>query len=141
MGRPSWDEYFQGIVRAVSARSTCDRKSVGAVIVVDRAVVATGYNGAASGLPDCGEAGHMMDGNGSCVRVVHAEENAVAGAARLGIPLDGAEAYVTCSPCWRCFRLLAQVGVRRIVYAEFYRDERIFDSSILLGIDLVHLTQ
>jgi dCMP deaminase len=139
--RPTWDDYFMTIARAASARSTCDRKSVGCVAVLDRRILSTGYNGAPRGLPHCDDVGHDLV-NDSCARVVHAEANAVYAAARTGISLAGATFYVTCSPCWACFRAIAQVGGKRVVFGErFYRDvERISAVASALGIDLVDLS-
>jgi dCMP deaminase len=136
--RASWDEYFMGIARQVATRSTCDRKHVGAVIVRDRMILATGYNGSIRGLPHCDDAGHMMEG-GHCVRTVHAEANAIVQAARNGMRLEAGHIYVTASPCFACFKLIANSGLSRIVFGEFYRDERIFELSQALGIELVHL--
>ena len=102
------------IAREVSTRSTCDRKFVGAVIVRDKSILATGYNGSIRGLPHCDEEGHLME-DGHCVRTVHAEANAIVQAARNGVRIDGASIYVTASPCWGCFRLIANAGIARIV--------------------------
>ncbi len=136
--RASWDEYFMAIAREVATRSTCDRKHVGAVIVRDRSILATGYNGSIRGLAHCDDEGHLMDG-GHCVRTVHAESNAIVQAARNGVRLDAAQIYVTASPCFQCFKMIANAGLSRIVFGEFYRDERIFTFSEQLGLDLVHL--
>jgi dCMP deaminase len=138
--RISWDEYFMGIARQVAARSTCDRKHVGAAVVRDRMILTTGYNGSIRGLPHCDEEGHLME-DGHCVRTVHAEANAIVQAARNGVRIEGADIYVTASPCWSCFRLIANAGVCRIVFGEFYRDDRIFRFSTELGIELVHLPE
>ncbi len=138
MSRVSWDRYFMNIAREVATRSTCDRKHVGAVIVRDKTILSTGYNGSIRGLPHCDEAGHLME-DGHCVRTIHAEVNAIVQAARHGVRIEGAGIYVTASPCWSCFKLLANAGIERIVYGEFYRDERIFEVARSLGIDLVHL--
>jgi dCMP deaminase len=137
--RASWDEYFMNIAREVATRATCDRKHVGAVIVRDRCILATGYNGSVRGLEHCDEAGHMME-DGHCVRTIHAEANAVIQAARHGTSIDRAAAYVTASPCWSCFKMLANAGVGRIVFGEFYRDERIYATAARLGVELVDLS-
>ncbi len=137
-GRASWDEYFMAIARVVATRSTCDRKHVGAVVVRDRMILATGYNGSIRGLPHCDEVGHMME-DGHCVRTVHAEANAIVQAARNGVRVESGDIYVTASPCFNCFKLVANAGLRRIVFGEFYRDDRIFTLSEQLGIELVHL--
>jgi dCMP deaminase len=128
------------IAKEVATRSTCDRKFVGAVIVRDRSILATGYNGSIRGLAHCDEEGHLME-EGHCVRTVHAEANAIVQAARNGVRIDGASIYVTASPCWGCFRLIANGGIVRIVFGEFYRDNKIFEFSQKLGIELVDLTR
>ena len=134
--RASWDEYFMAIALQVATRATCDRKHVGAVLARDRSILATGYNGSIRGLEHCDEAGHMME-DGHCVRTIHAEANAIVQAARNGVRIDGASIYVTASPCWNCFKMIANAGVVRIGYGEFYRDQRIFDVAERLGIELV----
>jgi dCMP deaminase len=136
--RASWDEYFMNISRVVSSRSTCDRKFVGAVIVRDKTILSTGYNGSIRGMPHCTEVGHMME-EGHCVATIHAESNAILQAAKNGVSIDGASIYVTASPCWNCFKQVANAGIRRIVYGEFYRDARIFDVAKQLNIELHHL--
>jgi dCMP deaminase len=136
--RASWDEYFMRIAREVSSRATCDRKHVGAVIVRDKSILATGYNGSIRGLPHCDEEGHLME-DGHCVRTIHAEANAIIQAARNGVRIDQGTFYVTASPCWSCFKMIANAGVKRVVYGELYRDERIFSVAEALAIELVHL--
>jgi dCMP deaminase len=141
MARPraSWDEYFMNIGREVATRSTCERKHVGAVIVRDKTILSTGYNGSVRGLPHCDDEGHMME-DGHCVRTIHAEANAVIQAAKNGTRIEGASIYVTASPCWSCFKIIANAGLSRIVFGEFYRDDRIFRVAQTLGIELVDLT-
>ena len=139
MARLSWDEYFMTIAYQVATRATCDRKHVGAVIVRDKTILSTGYNGSIRGLEHCSQVGHLME-NGHCVRTVHAEANAIAQAARNGVRIDAAAIYVTASPCWICFRLIANSGITRIAFGEFYRDNRIFEFSEKLGMGLVDLT-
>jgi dCMP deaminase len=124
------------IAKEVATRSTCDRKHVGAVVVRDKSILATGYNGSVRGLGHCDDEGHLME-DGHCVRTVHAEANAIVQAARNGMRIEGASIYVTASPCWGCFRLIANAGIVRIVFGEFYRDQKIFDVSQKLGIELV----
>lgn len=137
--RIDWDTYFMRIAREVAERSTCDRKHVGAVIVRDRNILCTGYNGSIAGMPHCDEVGHMME-NGHCVGTIHAEANAILQAAKNGVMINGASLYVSASPCWGCFKLLANAGIKRICYGEFYRDERIFSVARTLGIDLTDLS-
>lgn len=136
--RADWDEYFMNIAHVVASRSTCDRKFVGAVIVRDKTILSTGYNGSVRKLDHCDEAGHMME-NGHCVATIHAEANAIIQAAKNGVCIDGATIYTTASPCWVCFKLIANSGLRRICFGEFYRDERIFDFAKKLKIELVKL--
>ena len=136
--RASWDEYFMSIAQVVSTRSTCPRKYVGAVIVRNRTILSTGYNGSIRGMPHCSDVGHMME-EGHCVATIHAEANAIIQAARNGVMIEGATNYVTASPCWQCFKQLANAGVTRICYGEFYRDERIFDIAKKIHIELVHV--
>jgi len=136
--RASWDEYFMGLARVVATRATCDRKHVGAVLVRERTVLSTGYNGSIRGLPHCDDEGHMME-NGHCVATVHAEANAIVQAAKNGVSIEGATIYTTASPCWPCFKLIANSGCKRIVFGEFYRDERIFEFAQRLGIELTQV--
>lgn len=135
-GRVSWDEYFMLIARIVATRSTCDRLHVGSVIVRDKTILSTGYNGSIRGLGHCDDQGHLME-NDHCVRTVHAEANAIVQAARHGVRIDGGTIYVTASPCWPCFQLSANGGIKRICYGKFYRDDRIFAAAEELGIELV----
>jgi dCMP deaminase len=135
--RASWDEYFIAIAREVASRSTCERKHVGAVIVREKMILTTGYNGSIRGLSHCDDDGHLME-DGHCVRTVHAEANAIVQAARNGVRLDEAHIYVTASPCFGCFKLIANSGIRKIVFGEFYRDNRIYEFSRAMGIELVH---
>lgn len=127
------------IAREVAGRATCDRKHVGAVIVRDRCILATGYNGSVRGLEHCDGAGHMME-EGHCVRTIHAEANAIIQAARHGTSIEGGAIYITASPCWSCFKMIANAGIRRIVFGEFYRDERIFTYAERLHIELIDRT-
>lgn len=138
MKRASWDEYFMNIAKQVSTRSTCDRKFVGAVIERDRMILSTGYNGSIRGIPHCSEVGHMME-NDHCVATIHAEANAVIQAARNGVNISEGTIYITASPCWLCFKMIANAGITRICYGEFYRDERIFKYAETLGIELVKI--
>ncbi len=137
--RASWDEYFMNIATQVATRATCDRKHVGAVIVRDRTILSTGYNGSIRSMPHCDEVGHMMEA-GHCVRTIHAEANAIIQAAKNGVAIEGADIYITASPCWQCFKMIANAGIERIIFGEFYRDERIYDVAQQLNIELLKLT-
>ncbi len=136
--RVTWNQYFMAIAEQVATRSTCDRKHIGAVIVRDKTILSTGYNGSLRGSPHCDEVGHDIE-NDHCVRTVHAEANAVAQAAKNGVAIDGSEIYVTASPCLTCFKLVANSGITRIFYKEFYRDARITSYAEEAGVELVYM--
>lgn len=137
-GRDDWDIYFMKIARQVATRSTCDRKNVGAVIVRERTILSTGYNGSIRKMPHCDEVGHDM-ANGHCVATVHAEANAIIHAARNGVRIENADIYCTASPCWDCFKLIANSGIRRVFYNEFYRCDRILAVADRVGIELIDM--
>jgi dCMP deaminase len=128
------------IAREVATRSTCDRKHVGAVIVRGKTILSTGYNGSVRGMHHCDEIGHEMK-NGHCVRTIHAEANAVVQSARNGVRIDEAEIYVTASPCYDCFKMIANAGIASIYYSEFYRDTRITSLAEQIGIELINLSE
>jgi len=128
--RPSWDNYFMEIATVVSTRSTCLRRRVGAVLVKDKHIVATGYNGAPSGLAHCEEIGCLREKLGvpsgerhELCRGLHAEQNAIIQAAALGSSIKGATIYVTTRPCILCAKMLINAGVKRIVFKGEYPDE------------------
>jgi len=136
--RVSWGTYFMNIAKEVATRSTCDRKYVGAVIVREKTILSTGYNGSIKGLPHCDEAGHeMVDDH--CIRTTHAEANAIVQAAKNGVEINQSEIYVTASPCYNCFKLIANAGIKTIYYGEFYREDRILKHAKEAGIELVSL--
>ena len=136
--RVSWNTYFMNIAREVSTRSTCSRKHVGAVIVRNKTILSTGYNGSIKGLPHCDEVGcEMVDGH--CIRTTHAEANAIVQAAKNGVKVEGSEIHVTASPCYNCFKLIANAGIKIIYYDELYRDERIIERAKEVGIKLISL--
>jgi dCMP deaminase len=126
------------IAKIVATRSTCDRLRAGAVLVKDKRIISTGYNGAPPGLPHCdGEEGHKME-EGHCIRTVHAEENCILQAAVLGgISTVGSTLYTTYAPCYHCFKKLAVGGVKRIVAGAVYRDPSIGQSCKEAGIEYV----
>jgi dCMP deaminase len=134
--RISYDEYFMRIARTVSIRATCNRLHVGAVIVKDNLILSTGYNGASKGLVHCDDNLHMMKNN-HCVRTVHAEANAIVNAAYNGISIKKGTLYVTASPCWDCFKLIINAGIIRVVYDEFYREQRVFDVAKKVGVKMI----
>jgi dCMP deaminase len=118
--RPDWDSYFMKIAYAVSERSTCDRAFVGCVLVLDKRILTTGFNGSPMGLPHCDEVGHLMVDE-HCVRTIHAETNAIIQAALHGVSTNGSTCYVTHFPCINCTKALINAGITRLVYATAYR--------------------
>lgn len=119
MSRPSWNEYFVEISRVVASRSTCPRASVGAVIVKDNRIISTGYNGAPAGQPHCIDEGCIIEHN-HCTRAIHAEVNAVAAAARFGLPVEGATLYYWDSlgrplSCSNCLQVMKAAGIYKVI--------------------------
>lgn len=142
--RPSWDEYFLGIARLVATRSTCLRRQVGAVVVKNKQILATGYNGAPSGLEHCDKVGCMREQmkipsgqRHELCRALHAEQNAFLQAARHGISVDGATLYITNQPCSICAKMIINAGIGKIIIEGDYPDE--FARKFLgdAGIELV----
>lgn len=129
-GRPSWDEYFMEIARVVATRSTCLRRQVGAVLVREKRILTTGYNGAPRGLAHCLEIGCLREQLGipsgerqELCRGLHAEQNAVIQAAYHGVSIRGATIYCTHQPCITCAKMLINAGIERIIYEKEYPDE------------------
>jgi dCMP deaminase len=127
--RPSWDTYFIEIAHLVKTRATCPRRQVGAVIVRDRRILATGYNGAPRGLSHCPEDGHLNDypqgcmRAGHCIRSLHAEQNALLQAAMIGVACEGATMYVSCQPCNMCAKMIINAGISKVIYEGDYPDD------------------
>ena len=144
-----WDEYFMELARIASKRSSCRRRKVGAVAVVDKHVVATGYNGAPSHLVDCMERHKCMRDimkvpsgeRQEICRAVHAEQNLICQAAIHGFSLKGAVVYSTCQPCVTCAKLLINVGVKSIIYDTPYPDEYALDLIRESGIQLLRYSE
>ncbi|WEV54804.1 deaminase [Leuconostocaceae bacterium ESL0723] len=137
--RISWDQYFIAQSAILSTRSTCNRLHVGAILVRDNRIIASGYNGAVSGTPHCTEVGDLMV-DGHCVRAVHAEQNALMQAAKMGIPVDNTELYVTDVPCLECTKLLLQAGITKINYMRNYRNDPFAAELLeLKNVPLVHV--
>lgn len=127
--RPTWDEYFMELAEVVAKRSTCLRRNIGAVVVKDKRVLATGYNGAPTGLSHCSDVGCLRERMGipsgervEMCRGLHAEQNALVQAARYGIPLEGSVIYCTNQPCVTCAKMLINAGVTKIIYKHPYPD-------------------
>ena len=129
MARPGWDEYFMSMAALAASRSTCIRRRVGAVIVKDRMVLSTGYNDTPRGLRNCGEggcqrcAGDVLSGTAheACL-CIHAEQNAILQAAYHGVAIAGGVLYCTVQPCLVCAKMIANAGLRKVVYAGDYPD-------------------
>jgi dCMP deaminase len=142
--RPSWDEYFLMLAKLASTRSTCLAFPVGAVIVKNKQVLATGYNGPPSGSVHCVAQGYCYEGLSSCdaskdmpSRAVHAEANALAQAAKHGISTDGASIYVTLEPCLYCLKLIISAGIHEVFYETPFMSEKsaiVRDSFIVEGL-------
>ncbi len=126
--RPSWDEYFMKLADTVATRATCDRGRSGCVIAREKQILVTGYVGSPRALPHCDDVGHLMkqiiheDGSKSqhCMRTVHAEQNAICQAARLGISLEGGTLYCRMTPCRTCAMLIINCGIERVVCEKKY---------------------
>lgn len=128
--RPSWDEYFMEMCDLARSRTTCVRRGVGAVIVKDNRVIASGYNGAPKGVKHCAETGCLRQQlnvpsgqRHELCRGVHAEQNAIIQAANLGLAIEGATIYCTTQPCAICAKMIINAGIKRVVCAESYPDE------------------
>ena len=147
MERAGWNEYFMQIAEIVKTRSTCLRRHVGAVIVKDNRIITTGYNGAPSGLRHCIDMGgcyreslNIPSGQRhELCRALHAEQNAVIQAAKLGISTDGATIYVTLQPCVICSKILVNAGIKKIVYKGEYPDKLSMDVLTEAGIELLKM--
>jgi dCMP deaminase len=146
--RPSWDEYFMNVAELIGSRATCARGRSGCVIVRDRQILVTGYVGSPVGMPHCDEVGHEMhkvindDGTESehCIRTVHAEQNAIAQAAKLGISVNGATIYSHMVVCYVCAKILINAGIKKFVANKDYhasmKTKKLFTEA---GVDLVIL--
>lgn len=128
--RPSWDEYFMAFARLAATRSTCLRRKVGAVIVKDKHIIATGYNGAPKGVRHCSETGCLREKlnipsgqRHELCRGLHAEQNAIIQAALHGISTEGGIIYCTNQPCIICAKMIINAGIVKVVYEEGYTDE------------------
>jgi len=148
MERPSWDEYFMEMAELTAKRSTCLRRQVGAVIVQEKHIVATGYNGAPRGIEHCGERadGCLREKLGipsgerhELCRALHAEQNAIIQAATLGQSIEGAAIYITHQPCVICAKMIINAGLRRIVVKEGYPDELSVEILAEAGLKIVML--
>lgn len=127
--RPDWDDYFIGVAELVKKRSTCLRREVGAVLVKERRILATGYNGAPSGLPHCEQTGCLRQKlnvpsgeRHELCRGLHAEQNVLLQAAMYGVSVKGSKLYVTCVPCSICAKMIVNAGINELIYSDSYPD-------------------
>lgn len=146
--RPSWDEYFLDIIELIKKRSTCLRRQVGAIIVKDKRILATGYNGAPAGCTHCLDIGCLREELGipsgerhELCRAAHAEQNAIAQAARHGISVAGGTIYVTHQPCSMCAKIIINAGIKRIIYKGDYPDPLSLELLNEAGIELINITK
>lgn len=146
MPRPSWPEYFAEITKMVSSRSTCTRRRVGALLVKNKRILATGYNGAPSGVPHCLDVGCLREQMGipsgerhELCRGLHAEQNAILQAAHYGVSIEGADLYCTNLPCIICSKMLINAGIKRVYYLEGYADALSREMLAVAGVDLLPL--
>ena len=147
--RPTWDEYFIEVANTIAKRATCDRGRSGCVIARDKQILVTGYVGSPTGLPHCDEVGHLFkkviheDGKitNHCVRTVHAEQNAICQAAKMGISLNGATLYCRMTPCRTCAMLIINCGIKRVICERKYHagteSEEMFKQAGIL-IEFIH---
>jgi dCMP deaminase len=142
MGRPELDDYFMQIAGVVASRSTCLRRRAGAVLVKDKRILSTGYNGVPKGLPHCEETGCPREQYDSgthheLCRAVHSEQNAIIQAANHGVSIEGATLYCTHQPCALCAKMLINAGIVRVVYKENYPDGGSLEFLKLAGIEIL----
>lgn len=147
MQRPSWDQYFMDITHLVATRSTCMRRQVGALLVKERNILATGYNGVPTGISHCDAAGCLRERlkvpsgeRHELCRGLHAEQNAIIQAARHGINIDGSTLYCTTMPCIICTKMIINAGITTVIYAEGYADELAREMIAETGITVIQFT-
>ncbi|MCD4745116.1 MAG: cytidine/deoxycytidylate deaminase family protein [Bacteroidales bacterium] len=147
--RPTWDEYFMEVANTIAKRSTCNRGRSGCVISRNKQILVTGYVGSPRGFPHCDDIGHILkkviheDGHISkhCVRTVHAEQNAICQAARLGITLEGATLYCSMTPCRTCAMMIINCGIERVVCERKYHEGKESEEMLKyagIQLDFVH---
>ncbi len=140
--RPSWDEYFMRIAHEVATRSTCPRLAVGAVVVRDKRILTTGYNGSPSGMPHCEDVGcliRIVDGRESCQRTLHAEQNAIIQAAYHGVSVRDSVLYCTHQPCLLCTKMIMNAGIEEVRYVGGYPDPLAMELAADGGLNFVQL--
>jgi len=142
--RPSWDDYFLEMAHVIAKRSTCLRRRVGALLVREKRILATGYNGAPSGVPHCEEVGCRRAGipsgeRAELCRALHAEQNAIIQGALHGVTTRGAVLYCTNQPCVTCAKMLINAGILRVVYQGDYPDELAREMLAEAGVEVVRV--
>ena len=144
--RPSWDEYFMQMAQVVAGRSTCLRRQVGAVIVKDKQILSTGYNGSPTGVSHCAQKGCLRMQLGipsgertEICRAVHAEQNALVQAAKHGVSINGADIYTTFQPCVLCTKLLINAGIKRVFFLYPYPDSLALEMAAEAELELIQL--
>lgn len=144
--RPTWDQYFLQMARVVASRSTCLRRRVGALLVRDKRILTTGYNGAPANIPHCEDVGCLRDELGipsgerqELCRGLHAEQNAIIQAALHGVTTRGSVLYCTTQPCITCAKMLINAGVNRVVYEGDYPDQLAIEMLEYANIPLVRI--
>ena len=147
MQRPSWDQYFMDITRLVATRSSCLRRQVGALLVKDRNILATGYNGVPSGISHCEATGCLRERlkvpsgeRHELCRGLHAEQNAIIQAAKHGTNIDGATLYCTTMPCIICTKMIINAGITKVIYGEGYADELAREMIAEAAIEVLQFT-
>ncbi len=145
--RPSWDEYFMGITDLVAGRATCTRRKVGAVLVKEKRILCSGYNGAPASVSHCEETGCLREQlnvpsgeKHELCRGVHAEQNAIIQAAYHGIPVRGSVLYCTTQPCSICAKMIINAGIKKVYYKDGYDDPLSLDMFAQAGVKLIRLT-
>jgi dCMP deaminase len=147
MQRPSWDQYFMDITRLVATRSSCLRRQVGALLVKDRNILATGYNGVPSRISHCEAAGCLRERlkvpsgeRHELCRGLHAEQNAIIQAAKHGVNIDSATLYCTTMPCIICTKMIINAGIKKVIYGEGYADDLAREMILEAAIEVVHFS-
>lgn len=139
--RLSREEVLAAFAEIIAQRTTCPRRSVGAILVRDGRVLSSGYNGAPSGLPHCTEVGCLVGPDGGCLRTVHAEANTIAFAARRGIPTEGAHLWTTVAPCLSCAKLIINAGISEVYTLSEYRDASGSQLLLAAGVWVVDMSR
>ena len=146
--RPEWDKYFMDLLEVIKTRSTCMRRQVAAIIVKDKQIISTGYNGAPKGIFHCDQVGCLREKMGipsgekhELCRGIHAEQNAIIQASMHGVSIEGTEIYITHSPCVLCSKMLINAGIKRITFKGDYPDKLALDLLGEAGVEVVRYTE